>query len=84
MRSFPELEILKRSLTHRDYDVRFVQREDYSLLVLSREKNILDRTAFYEIEDCGFRFTEVRLDKDGHVKAMFHRDEEKGRFSDLA
>lgn len=84
MGSFPELEILKRSLTHRDYDVRFVENEGQMVLVLSTEKNVLDRTAFYEIEDCGFRFTEVRLDKDGHVKAIFYKDEEKGSFSDLA
>lgn len=80
MGRFPELEMLKRSLAHRNYDVRFVQNKGHMVLVLSKERNVLDRTAFYEIEDCGFRFTEVRLDKDGNVKAIFNKDEEKGDF----
>jgi hypothetical protein len=46
-------------------------------------KDVLDGAAFQEIEDCGFRFTEVRKDDDGHIKAMFHRNEEEGRFHDL-
>jgi hypothetical protein len=83
MGRFPELETLKRSLAHREYDVTFVQNEDHTVVELSKAKNVLDRTAFYEIEDCGFRFAEVRLDKDGLVKALFQRNEEEAGFPDL-
>ena len=83
MSKFPELDLLRRSLAHREYEVMFVHNVDNTVIVLSKPKNVLDRTAFYEIEDCGFRFTEVRLDKDGHVKALFQRDKEEARCPNL-
>jgi hypothetical protein len=83
MARFPEFEILKRSLADRQYQIEVVENDGYTVIILSRMKDVLDYSAFIEIEDCGFRFTEVHIDDDGHVKAIFHRNENEGRFPDL-
>jgi hypothetical protein len=87
MKKHPELRLLRKSLGYRGYELKIVCHEDDTVLILSRNTNMLERTAFLEIEDCGFSFSEVKLDdyddNGRRIKAIFHRYEKDG-FSDLA
>lgn len=81
MERFPELGPLQKILAWREYKVEAVEHASYTILTLSREKNVLDYFAFKDVEKCGFKFIELILEN-GLINAIFHRNEET-RFPDL-
>jgi hypothetical protein len=77
-----ELWPLEKNLAWRNYKVQVKELKDSTILILTRDNNILDCFAFKDVENCGFRFTEVTHER-GVVRAIFHRRNEN-KFLDLA
>jgi hypothetical protein len=82
MGQYPEVKLLKTQLAYFGYSLKDFDHEDYKALTITREKNVIDETAFNAAAEFGFKFKQVRYE-DGLIQAVFHRMHDNERFPNM-